>query len=210
MLECLRPQEPNNANPEEIISSAVCRRHSGCSNSGISVYLNRAHLAHWQLSPEQDHIWEVILKAIAGYLALSGALIAVLHSTEIARREARTDFSVKQQDVYFRLVEAMSTVANEVRGTAERLAVEKRFWRLYWGEVVLVEDGLVAESIAKYSVALWHHPDDSENLSVQSMHVARACRNSLGKTWAVEQTELPSSSFMGEKPISSYRTSATS
>lgn len=170
------------------------------------IYLERRHLAGWQLSAGQSHMWEIILKAGAGFLAISGALIAVLkylddkiHSTEIARREARKDLSVKQQEVYFRLLNATSTIGNEIKGTAVRIEAEKNFWRMYWGEIVMVEDPAVAVAVDAFSDALWDQPDNSVQLLNLSMNLARACRASLGDTWKVIQKGLPPSNNVEQK-----------
>ena len=164
----------------------------------VLLYLERSYLASWKLVADQGRIWEIILKAVAGFLAISGAIIAVLrylddkvHSTEIARREARKDFSVKQQEVYFKLIDATSTIANETKGTADRSAAEDRFWRLYWGEIVMVEDDAVAAEVDSFSDALWDEPDNSVRMLNGSMNLARACRESLGETWKVVQATIP-------------------
>jgi len=43
----------------------------------VFFYLS-GELKNWHLDGDQGRIWEIILKAIAGLLALSGAIVAVL------------------------------------------------------------------------------------------------------------------------------------
>jgi hypothetical protein len=172
----------------------------------ILVYSDRSHLSSWKLGSDQSRMWEIIFKAVAGFLGILAALVAALkyiddkvHATEVARREARKEFSSKQQDVYFRLINATSMIGNEVIGTADRVSAEKAFWRIYWGEIVMVEDPNVAVSVDAFSDALWDVPGNSVRLLNLSMNVARACRDSLGDTWKVEQDDLPESSLVKQQ-----------
>ena len=131
-------------------------------------------------------------------MGITAALIAALkyldekvNATKIALREARKDFSAKQQEVYFKLLDTTSTVANETVGTDDRRAAEKRFWRLYCGEIIMVEDGAVAKAVDLFSDALWEEPNNSVKMLNMSMDIARACRDSLGETWKVTQVAIP-------------------
>jgi hypothetical protein len=154
------------------------------------IYGDRSHRANWKLGSDQAKMWEIILKAVTGFLGILAALVAALkyiddkvHATEVARREARKEFSSKHQDVYFRLITTTSTIGNEVSGTADRIAAEKAFWRIYWGEIVMVEGPQVAVSIDAFSDALWDAPGNSVQLLNLSMDLARACRD-----WSMPST----------------------
>jgi len=166
------------------------------------VFLDQKALAMWALSAGQARIWDIILKAFAGFLAISGALIAALkylddkaHATEIARREASKDFFAKRQEVYFRLVQSMSEIMNQNPGSPGWGPAVAAFWEIYWGEIGLVSDKAVADAVETFSDALWNYKGDEETLSGLGKATVRACRTSLGETWNVEQASIPKSPY---------------
>jgi hypothetical protein len=173
----------------------------------LFVFLDRKTLAQWTLSEGQVRIWDIILKAFAGYMAISGALIAALkylddkaNATEIARREASKDFFAKRQEVYFRLVQSIAEIINHDPGDPEWNPAKEAFWKIYWGEIGLVSDKYVAEAVETFSDALWNHEkNDEEALSELGKAIVRACRISLGETWNVEQVSIPKSPFISTR-----------
>ncbi len=44
----------------------------------LGIFYLRGELKNWHLNDDQGRIWEIVLKAIAGLLAISGAIVAVL------------------------------------------------------------------------------------------------------------------------------------
>jgi hypothetical protein len=134
-------------------------------STALVVFLSKSYLKGWHLDSSEARTWDIILKTVAGYIALAGALITVLkyidekvHATEIARRESKKEFSEKQQQVYFRLLRATATIATEKPGAPDRLPAEDVFWRLYWGEIIMVEDDGVAKEVDAFSNVLYDTP----------------------------------------------------
>lgn len=170
---------------------------------GALLFSERTYLAGWRLDAYQARLWEIVLKAVAGYVAVSGALVAALKylderaaHTEIAEREGRKDFLAKRQEVYFRLVNALSEITNCDPGDEEWQPANNAFWKIYWGEIVLVSDTAVADAVENFSEALWNYKgEEKEKLSRLIRATVRACRASLGETWNFEQSAIPESTF---------------
>jgi hypothetical protein len=63
---------------------------------------------------------------------------------------------------------------------------EAEFYRLYWGELGMLEDSTVKKAMIKFSdqfQKVLAESKDSKTLEQPAYQVARACRESLGKTW---------------------------
>jgi hypothetical protein len=84
-----------------------------------------------------------------------------------------------------------ATVATEEPEAPDRMTAEDKFWRIYWGEVVMVEDEDVAKAVDASSNVLYDQPKNGVGLLNASMNIACACRESLGETWKVQQRPLP-------------------
>ena len=164
-------------------------------------------MATWSLSEGQSRMWDTILKAVGGILTLSGALITALkylddkvNATEVAKSAARKDFSIKQQEIYFNLIEITSDVSNGEVGTPGRAHAESAFWRMFWGPLIMVEDRNVAVAADAFSLALHDDPTNGALLLNKSMDVAHACRASLGDIWSLNQADLPKSPMTQRRP----------
>jgi hypothetical protein len=147
---------------------------------------HRHFLGTLQLTKEQADYWDVVVKAVGGGIALSGAFFAVsryLDETSKANHaamiEARKPFMQKRQDIYYDLVLATATISNKGPGDPLRVQAETNFWLLFWGALPLVADLQVGGAVNRFSEAL----DNSEDviaLRNASMNLAQACRASLG------------------------------
>lgn len=65
-----------------------------------------------------------------------------------------------------------------------------RFWELYWGELALVEDNEVERAMVAYGQAL-RDKAPTETLQEKSLALAHACRDSLARSWGVEEWKSP-------------------
>jgi hypothetical protein len=170
---------------------------------GLLVYKHHSALASWNLNNDQAHLWEITLKAVAGYLALTGALIAALkyideraEHNEAAQRESRKAFLEKRQDVYFRLGLSLARIMNHDPGDSDWEPAKEEFFTLYWGEIPLVADKAVSEAVEQFSDALYSTNNGEKNLSQLSTAITRACRTSLGESWNLKQPPIANSPFV--------------
>lgn len=176
---------------------------------GHYLYDNSKSLAAWHLDDDQSHMWEVILKAAAGYLTLMGTFVAVfkymderVERNEAAQRESRKAFFEKRQDVYFRLGLALARIMNhdpDDSNDHDWIPAKEQFYSLYWGEISLVSDQRVTESVEKFSNALHSVTNKAQKDALANLCVAIMldCRRSLGDTWNVEQGSIDNIPFSG-------------
>jgi hypothetical protein len=166
---------------------------------GVAVVLGRPDLAQWELSPSQARLWEVVLKAIAGYLAIIGAIITAFkyidertEHRENAQRELRRAFLEQRQTVYRRLGLSLANILNYDPGDDEWEPAKQEFYRIYWGEIPLVSDEGVAKALEPFSDTLYSATrEDKKQLAELSTVISEACRVSLGETWGNGQKPAP-------------------
>lgn len=108
---------------------------------------------------------------------------------ETKRIEATKPFLERQLKLYTDATQTAATLATSV-DPIELEAANYRFWSLYWGELALVEDKeveaamvILGQEIEKYGAG--------KHLKNHSLKLARACRNSLARSWGVAQWRNP-------------------
>ena len=138
--------------------------------------------------------WDFSLKAVASFLAIVGAYIAVIKyldekskANQTAKIDSQKPFSAKQQEVYFDLLSTTSLIANRItlpNEDLERAKAIEHFWVLFWGALPVVANKDVAVAADAFSVAL-DEPMNFVPLRNASMDLARACRSALGTAWSI-------------------------
>jgi hypothetical protein len=133
-------------------------------------FFTRGSLRVWQLKPDQARIWEIILKAIAGLLALSGAVVAVLKyfddkaaAIRANEKEAIRDLLVARQETYGRLIRSMAKIMNYDPGDNTWDDAQAAFFEIYWGELRWVWNDEVERTAGKYSDALFKYMGGSKD-----------------------------------------------
>ena len=101
------------------------------------------------------------------------------------RLEIRKPFSLKQQEVYFDLLNTTAILSNRTVGEPEWWTASNHFWILFWGVVPVVADEAVGAAVNYFSECL-DDPGAQNGIPLRnaSMDLARACRSSLGEAWA--------------------------
>ncbi|WP_148714019.1 hypothetical protein [Chitinolyticbacter meiyuanensis] len=108
---------------------------------------------------------------------------------ETRRIEATKPFLDRQLTLYSEATKVASQVAT--LGTTEAgKKARTRFWELYWGELALVENRTVEAAMKRMGDALAAGASEQE-LQLASLAVARACRESLDKSWGVNAWAQP-------------------
>ena len=102
---------------------------------------------------------------------------------ENARIEVSRPFLERQLALCTDVTRAAAVIATsddaELRTNAAR-----RFWELYFGELVLVEDDRIAGAMSQFKSALDPKTEKSQRETL-SLRLARACRDSLADSWGV-------------------------
>jgi hypothetical protein len=110
---------------------------------------------------------------------------------EAIERDSKKVFLDKQAALYFETTALVSRIANMDAETIPQKDVE-RFWQLYWGELSMVEDFGVEQSMVVFGRSLRAAQQKGTNeVCAQkrteiSLMLAHCIRESLGKSWDVE------------------------
>ena len=169
--------------------------------AAVLIYACRGSLATWQLDHKQGLLWEVVLKAVAGYVAIIGAVITAFKyiddkalQREQDRREERKDFLQERQAVYRRLGLSLARIMNNDPPDPEWDHdppdpewdhAKEEFYKIYWGEIPLVADEAVMKVVECFSDELHKAKtkQDKEAFTNQVSAITEACRKSLGDAW---------------------------
>lgn len=108
---------------------------------------------------------------------------------ETRRIEATKPFLEKQLVLYTEATRLASTIATATDPKVKNEATAS-FWRLYWGELSLLEDALVESAMVNFGRALDRQaqPDELKNLALKLAHT---CRDSLSRSWRVKEWQSP-------------------
>lgn len=173
---------------------------------GIVIYAFHSRLAAWRLDGKEGLLWEIVLKAVAGYVAVIGAVItAFKYIDEKARqreqdlkaefrqreqdsRDDKKDFLKERRDVYKRLGAALAAIMNHDPDDPNDdgwIPAKEKFYEIYWGEIRLVADGPVMALVEAFSDALFgaENSEQKQALADQVTQISTACRDSLGDSW---------------------------
>jgi hypothetical protein len=137
---------------------------------------------------------ESIVRTITAVVAVFTVVAATIQYGVTKRSEFRKRFWEEQLCIYRRVCAAAGSIA-----TAHHIVdVEnerKEFWKLYWGELSILEHANVKQAMEKFGIQLRNVEAGAatpETLELPSYNLARACRMSLGKTWhTVKLDDLP-------------------
>jgi len=108
---------------------------------------------------------------------------------ETRRIEATKPFLERQLALYAEATRVAAQVATQGQSDAGKKALA-RFWELYWGELALVENRSVEAAMKRMGDALRVNAPASE-LEQASLAVARACRESLDRSWGIRAWSSP-------------------
>ena len=103
--------------------------------------------------------------------------------TENRRIEATKPFLERQLKLYTEASAVVATIGTSTNKTEVEVATD-RFWKLYWGELALVENNAVEEAMAAFGKSL-QEGDSQSQLKHLSLVLAHQCRESLDSSWGV-------------------------
>ena len=99
--------------------------------------------------------------------------------------EAKKPFLDRQLVLYTEASQIAAKIATST--DSNELAIsQQRFWGLYWGELALVENKGVESAMVAFGKAL-KGSAPQEQLQKLALALARACRESLDKSWKINE-----------------------
>ena len=105
-------------------------------------------------------------------------------AAETRRVEATKPFLERQLSLYKEATQVAAVMATS-DDREELKKATARFWRLYWGELALVEDRHVELAMKAIGDALNSH-EDKKQMEQLSLKLAHACRASLDRSWGIK------------------------
>lgn len=122
------------------------------------------------------------ITAIVGVLSL---LFGIIQYGLTKRGEFRKRFWEEQLSVYRRVCVAAASLATAKKISEVELE-RVEFWRLFWGELAILEHGNVKNAMEDFGAQLTKVQENEaspDSLKQLSYRLARACRKSLEETW---------------------------
>jgi len=101
--------------------------------------------------------------------------------------EARKPFLDRRLQTYLDVIQTVSLMATKSTGTDERRTATERFWALYHGPMVLVQNEKVQAEMETIAKCVRSHECDKESkLWTLMPPFITACRDSIAKGWGVD------------------------
>ena|SRR5215813_1594951 len=150
---------------------------------------------------ETKDLWDLRIKALAAVGGVVTVAIAVGNyvythdrDAQAALRESRKPFLAQQLSLYVDATRAAAQLATLDPKSNDWGNARLRFWQLYWGELIVVEDVDVAKKMQAFGDQL--KTVDPEKgvptfLDAASRELAEACRRSIERNWDYELPPLP-------------------
>ncbi len=132
------------------------------------------------LSGAVSFLWGVWIWRVAQKDKIDFTRTEAENKFELRKFELTKPFLEKQLSIYTELV---SICASLVIDTNSR---KDEFWKIYWGQLSLVDNADVSSAVVSFGQALEYTPDDKSELKQRAMLVANACRKSLSTSWGIE------------------------
>jgi hypothetical protein len=104
---------------------------------------------------------------------------------EIRSVEAKKPFLDRQLALYTEASQIAAKIATSTDSNELEIS-QQRFWALYWGELALVENKGVESAMVKLGKAL-DGSAPQQQLQQLSLALAHACRESLDKSWQINE-----------------------
>jgi hypothetical protein len=137
-----------------------------------------------------------IAKVVGTVVALGGFLSGIYFGLRTQALTARKPFLDYQLKLYQEITRTVGILATS-DDASERKTAEMRFWRMYWAELALVEnggykakDGGVEGAMVRIKTLL-RAGANQESLQSAALMLAHACRDSLAKSWHVADWAQP-------------------
>lgn len=107
---------------------------------------------------------------------------------QTARIEAKKPFYAKYLDLCTEATNAAAIIAS-TSDSKKRAAGESDFWRLYWGQLAIVEDPQVESAMVVFGRCL--HGECDKDKEFLALDIAHSCRNGISAKWDLTLEALP-------------------
>ncbi len=126
-----------------------------------------------------------IVKTVTALIALVAIVAGFIQYRVTTENEFRKTFWQQQLEVYKRTTQAAAGIALSTESPPSP-SDRATFWRLYWGELSVLEHPVVKDAMVAYGNQLYEVEAGRaapSTLRQLSFKLARACRLSLQQTW---------------------------
>ncbi|MDF2235834.1 hypothetical protein P2H44_25050 [Albimonas sp. CAU 1670] len=127
---------------------------------------------------------------VTAAVGLGGIAVSAWNYAATQELAARRPFLERQMTLCFeasRLAAQLATSPDAaVRGKAGA-----RFEELYWGELAIVEDAAVEQSMVAFR-KVWTAGEDASALRTPALRIAHRCRDLVLSSWGIDLGPLPS------------------
>ena len=127
------------------------------------------------------------VKVAALCLTAAGLVWGVTQFLVTQRIEARSAYLSYQLKTYQDAARVAAQLATLPEDDPARAAALARFWELYWGELVLVEDPIVEARMAMFKTGM---ESGSRHLPAMAYCLSHSLRRSLVDSWNVPEWEF--------------------
>jgi len=134
-----------------------------------------------------DSTLERVLKVVGSVVTVVGLFLGSAQFLRNQTVEAAKPYLQKKLEWCEDAVETASFIATA--DPAARGTKTLRFWQLYWGLMVLVENQKVNDAMQGFKDALLLEeapgpPESSSMLKSAALHLAQACRQEMADSWS--------------------------
>jgi hypothetical protein len=115
--------------------------------------------------------------------------VASDRNIEQRQLEVIKPFLTKRTELYLEASASAARIAVST-DTEERLKAEAKFWELYVGQMVIVEDSEVANAMVDFGASLKKTERDKLEIWNRSLFLATSMRNSISKSFQLDLQDL--------------------
>src|SRR5690242_8327657 len=109
----------------------------------IAIGVNRMNLSLCDFWDFIGHNWKFLAAFVGGWFS-------VYKYVDVRARESKRPFLEKQMDLYFKACQITAELASAEESSQKPGNTAERFWKLYWGELSLVENRDVEETMVLF------------------------------------------------------------
>ena len=120
------------------------------------------------------------VKIVTAIAAVATVVVGTAQYLRTQSIEAAKPYLQKKLDWCVEAIETTAYIATA--DSQSRSEKEKRFWQLYWGVMGLVENKNVTDAMIEFGNRL--KGLSSNDLTVDSLNLARACREEMANDWS--------------------------
>lgn len=103
-----------------------------------------------RLNEAHHRFWDIVLKAVTAVALLAGGIWALYEHFDTEQRKINATFWNKRMELYLATSEVTAQIA-AVNSPAEAQDQFKLFWKMYYGQMSVIEDDPVKKEMQKFA-----------------------------------------------------------